>query len=480
MKNIFQNQKNLILMITSAILFVGCAPKNTASLDQAAQSISDSLGCANVQSKVFDSFYELLDQNQSIPLAGDLKDSLQKKLAVLKTDQHLSKEEAEKLDQVSAKLLNVVDLMLSESVQNPQVTSKEQIQKLIEYEMEDQSSPQTIATHSKVNAALKEVRALSAELPVSCANPDQEIPMSAAAVANSKLSKGLDMVFATAYQSCRVLDLPPMDSTTPNIQGVTRVGTHSDGIGGKRLVTDVKAAQNSHYYMRGIASESSCTKTTPLIYDYGGKVFTSGNTISFFKNAGSGTEALGVDCSGYVAASIAVGGLRYKPGLANKPIYANQGASKYMDAAKSGFTCFENVTVTPLVSIKEGDVVGVSGHVLAIDKIGADPFALANIKTVAECSTLNYKNFDIVIVQSSPSKGGIGMNKYKVKDYLAESSKMKTAFVEMGKNACLAKFQYKWIKPASSDWGFVRHKRTAECVTARAVMEGESCTKACL
>lgn len=480
MKINFKKQKSIVVTLAAAGFFVGCAPQNLSSLSKASQSISESLGCTNVKSKVFDSFYELLDETQAIPQASDFKTVLHEKLVSIKSEKQLSQSESDKLDQISDQLDEVIDLMLSESAKNPRLSVHEQIEKLIEYEMEDQSTRTIIETQQQVSAKMKQIKALSEEIPVDCAHPDKEAPLSASAVANAKMAKGLNMVFATAYQSCRVLDLPPMDASTPNVVGISRVGTHEDGIGGKRLVTDTKAVENSHYYMRGIASESSCVKTTPLIYDYGGKVSSSGNTLSFFKNAGSGTAALGVDCSGYVAASIAVSGLRYKPGLVTKPIYANQSASKYIDSAKSGFSCFENVTLTPAVSIKEGDIVGVSGHVVAVDKIGADPFGLKNVNSVDDCANLNYRNFDIVIAQSSPSKNGIGMNKYEVRDYINESGKMKTAFVEMGKQACLAKFQNKNIKPASSAWGFVRHKGTADCVAERAVLEGESCTRACL
>ncbi len=455
---------------------------NTASLEKTSQGITDSLGCTNLQSNVFDSFYEMLGQDQAIPLAGDLKKALQKKLDNLKTENRFSKLDSEKLDRISAKLSEVVDLMLSESAKNPTITIREQIEKLIEYEMEDQSSAEIVSTHQKLHASLKEVSTLSKELDVDCATPNHEIGLPKVPAVDAKVSKGLNMVFANAYQSCRVLDLPPMDGSTPDVSGISRVGTHSDGVGGKRLISDMKKVQSTHYYIRGLASESSCVtvRDNPLIYDYGGKASTSGNTLNFQKNAGSGTAALGIDCSGYVSAGIAVAGLRYKPGLPNKTIYANQGARKFISASSSGFSCFENVTVTPTSGIKVGDIVGVNGHVVAIDRLGSDPFGLKNMRSASECSNVNYRNFDIVVSQSSPSKNGIGINKYIVRDYVAESGKMKTAFVEMAKQVCLAKFQNKNLKPSSSDWGFVRHKGTSECIAPRAMLAGESCTKACV
>lgn len=47
-----------------------------------------------------------------------------------------------------------------------------------------------------------------------------------------------------------------------------------------------------------------------------------------------------------------MGGLRDKPGLDNKPIFIRQTSSKFIDATQSG------------------DIIGVNGHVVAIDKIG--------------------------------------------------------------------------------------------------------------
>ena len=138
------------------------------------------------------------------------------------------------------------------------------------------------------------------------------------------------------------------------------------------------------------------------------------------------------------------------------------------------------MTVTPTGSIKSGDIVGVVGHVLAVDTLGADPFGLKEMRTASDCAKVDYRKFDFVVSQSSPSKNAIGINKYEARFYLAESGKMQKAFVEMGRQACLAKFQNKNIKPASAEWGFVRHKGTAECVAPRAVIEGEVCTKACL
>lgn len=477
-------KKSLLLLLASGSIY-SCAPGHVNSIENASQNISDSLGCKDVKSKVFDSFYEMVDQDRFVPNADDLKTSLDKKVDEMVKSKKLNHSDMAKVDQLKTELHNLVDAMLSEAARNPNLTSKDLIQKLIEYEMEDQSDINTIESTKTIAGAASKVKSLSQSMQLSCATGPVGSGSATPAPSVGKVSKGIDMVFATAYQSCRVLDLPAMDRSTASVVGVSRVGTHADGIGGKREVTDLASVQKSHYYIKGIATESQCApvRNNPLIYDYGGEPSISNSTINFQANAGSGTNALGVDCSAYVSSTIAVAGLRYKPEVANKPIYIRQTSTKFISAAQSGFTCFDNVTVTPASTVKAGDIIGVIGHVVAIDKVGSDPFGLALVKSVDGCSNLDFNNFDITITQSSPSKNGIGINKYILKDYLLESGpsgKMTVAFVGMAQQACLAKFQNKSIKPVSTAWGFLRHKGTPECLAPRVSMVGESCTQKCL
>lgn len=492
-------QKKMMSLV-APLVFVGCAKNNSQSIELASQSIKQSLGCENVKSLTYDSFYELLDQSKLTPNPEDLKTALHKQLADLQASNNFSSDEKKKLNLIVEQMDQVVDLMLSESIKNPHLSWKEQIQKIIQYEMEDQSTRDLVETHQALRSHLDQVKQLSSSLSLACetteASPDSPAPTTGSAgstqggsvnpTAESSalvgVAQGLKRVISTAYQSCRVLDLPALDKNAPSVVGITRLAEkHPDGIGAKRVISDLASVQKTHYYIRGIATESSCqpVRNNPLIYDYGGEPAISKNTLNFFSNAGTGTSVLGVDCSAFVSSAIAVSGLRYKPDLPNKPIYTRQTSSQFINAAKSGFTCFDNVSLTPNQSILPGDIVAVVGHVVAIDSIGQDPFGLNQVKSVSECSKLNYKNFDIVIAQSSPSKNGIGINKFVVSDYLDESTKMRDAFVKMGTQACLAKFQNKTLQPLDSAWGFIRHKGTASCLATRVSMVGESCTQSC-
>lgn len=474
--------KNIhILLIGSALGFSGCSKNNSQFVDQASQSMANSLGCTQMKSLVFDSFYEMIDKDQSVPSASEMQQSLKKEMDQLKVDKQFSAEQSATMDQITKELFKVVDLMLA---QNPDLNStswKEQIQKIIEFEMGDRSSEASIQAQNEIEQSLNHVKELSQNLDVSC-KVNYKPEVSGLATSEISLHSGVNRVMATAYQSCRAVDLPAMDSGTAAVDGITRLAqNHPDGVGGKRVISNLKAVQNTHYYIRGIATESSCVKVrdNPMIYDYGGEPSITDSTLNFFKDAGTGTKALGIDCSAFVSSAIAVSGYRYKPNLANKPIYTRQTSTKFISAENSGFTCFENVTVTPKQSILSGDIVGVNGHVVIVDRIGHDPFGLTSINKVSDCANLNYKNFDIDVAQSSPSKNGIGINKFKLSDYLDETTKMRVAFVDMAEQSCLAKFQNKNLKPKNSAWGFLRHKATPECQAPRVSLGGESCAKSC-
>ena len=472
--------------IAISLFLFNCAKAPSQAVQSASESISKSLGCTNVKSKVFDAYYEMIDHEQFIPTIKNINFEIDTKLDSIFSAKNLSAPSAADVIALKTELHSLTESLLSESKVNPNITWKEQIQKLIEYEMEDQSHSKIINTTSAINQHFLNIKALSEKMDLPChENSDpsksENSALKSAPPGPGKMSIGTKMVFATAYQSCRVLDLPEMDRSTPSVIGISRVGTHPDGVGGKRLVTNLRAVQDTHYYIRGLASESNCVdvKNNPLIYDYGGEPFISGNTINFQKDAGTGTSALGVDCSAYISSAIAVAGLRYRPGVENKTIFIRQTSEKFINASLSGFTCFKNITVTPQKSIEPGDVVGVHGHVVTIDKIGTDPFGLKLLNSSRDCRSMDYKNFDITISQSSPSKNGIGINKYAIKDYLDESNKMRFAFLGMAEQACRAHFENKNFQPKNSDWGFIRHLGTSECLAPRVTMVGESCTQKC-
>ncbi|AZZ37757.1 hypothetical protein CIK05_13430 [Bdellovibrio sp. qaytius] len=475
--------------------------KNSPRVVESSQKAAEAIGCSSFQSKVYDSMYDYLDNEKDAPALSEFSSSLNDKIDALALAQKINNPEAvAKLKQNISDLYKVLIEKAAELKQTK--TSKEHLQTIIEMEMGDTSTPENVQlnqaaakTFAKVDQSVKEldVQCGSGETTEEPGDPavvEQPVDDGSAtvsdapvAVAQKNVVVGSHNVLATAYQSCAVLEIPDMSAATPDAQGIERYGTHPDGIGGKRRVASLSSVQNTHPYIKVAGgAQAGCfnVRNNPLIYDYGGEASVANNVINFAKDSGSGTSALGVDCSAYVSSAIAAGGLRYKPGVENKAIYIRQTSSKFINAKSSGFSCFNNVTATPSTSILPGDIVGVSGHVLIVDKVGADPFGLKRLKSASDCNSMNISNFDFTVSQSSPSKGGVGLNKYVAKDYLRESTKMSTAFLGFAKAACQAYFGGKSVATPSSSYGVIRHNGQANCLSPRIQLAYQSCVSQCM
>ena len=204
----------------------------------------------------------------------------------------------------------------------------------------------------------------------------------------------------------------------------------------------------------------------------------SSSQISLFQDSGGG-DALGIDCSAFVSSAVGVAGLRYKPGTDNKPVYTRYTSRDFISATKSNWTCYENISVSKSNSIKSGDIVAVEGHVVMVDTVGADPFGISKVSSSSGCDSLSYKNYDFAVIQSSPSKNSVGINRYRANVYLSESSKMQAVFGAYAKAQCRAKFSGATTNASTSSFGIIRHKDTAQCKTTALSLVGESCIKNC-
>lgn len=299
---------------------------------------------------------------------------------------------------------------------------------------------------------------------------------------------GLRVAFATSYQSCKTLELPPINEFTEELEGIAISGTHSNGVGKKRVYQNVPKVLQSHYYYKNILPlEKSCylPSTHPLIYDYGGKPATSQDPLSkldLFTNQGSGTSVLGIDCSGFVFSAVARGGLKLAPEKVLKAAYVHGISAKmFKDPQKNGLTCFSPITVSSNKTLIGGEVAASSGHVIMIDDVGSDPFGIKNIKSPSDCNSSNvsYRNFEFSIIQSSPYKNAIGIGKAKASAYLAESASMRAGFEKYALAACLAQFG-KTQTPKSSDITIIRHTGSSECINLNYIaLAREECVLSC-
>lgn len=466
--------------------------KYNSSIHESSSKAVENLGCSENQfkSKVFDSMYDYLEAEQSEPDLSALQLALNEKIDLIVHNQGIT--DQQKINELKTEFFKIFELIVQENKELKNLSQpREILEALIELEMQDISTVENRTLKTQVQAQFSKVNQLSQDLKLECQNhqavetttPTEVVE--ATVSVQEKMINGANNVLSTAYQSCDVLNLPEIDSKTPNVVGIKITGKHEDQIGSLRTIASLKSVQETHPYIKVAGDgQNGCFNvySKPLIYDYGGSPSVSNNVINFFKDAGTGTSVLGVDCSAYISSAIATSGYRYKPGLENKAVYIRQTSRKFINAKQSGFDCFDNITVNGFQSILPGDIAAVKGHVVFIDRIGTDPFGLKKLKSINECKTISTKNFDFIISQSSPSKNGVGLNKYVVKDYLEEAGqlgKMSIMFKEMAKTACEAYFKNIKIKPTSTEWGILRHSGKPECVAPKVQLAQQACVQSC-
>lgn len=332
-----------------------------------------------------------------------------------------------------------------------------------------------------------------------CANPDQPIEtqpepitVNAKTIWDQLLAQGSPEVYgarktlAIAYQSCDVLSMKPITNATPGVQGIEIIGRHPAG-GLKRKIASLASVNATHPYIKNNRlAQNGCfeVRNSPMIYDFGGKPYTNAqrpDLLNMFKNAGTGTDVLGIDCSAYVFSALAIAGLKLDPDP-NKVLKADLvhgvGSRAFKEPQYNGLRCLQKIKVTKTKNIVPGDIVAINGHVVMIDAVGADPFGLESITQAADCSNVSSQNFSFTIAQSSPSKNGVGINRFRASDYLEDSATFKAGLEAYARAACRAKFG---LSPNidSPDLSIVRHKKTPECMAEPLVEQNESCVAFC-
>ncbi|WP_373999686.1 hypothetical protein [Bdellovibrio bacteriovorus] len=510
------------LYFALGMMMTACAPQGFDAVQNIASDTVQDIACKDQQleTKLWDGLKTYLIEQKTIPTADVMKEAFHNQVEKL-SEQNPQLTSAE-VKRLNADLDALVDSLLSEAPEGERVETPEQLLMLLSaIDVGDRTTVFRSYMQDKVRGNFTQLQKTVQALDVNCSNDnassgtpstggeeETETPItptepSAPVVEEPNrdyewhkqqaLDSGTPLsvfggrwAFATTYQSCQSVQLPSLNAQVPNIQGISIVGKHSDGVGNKRQIASLSKVQSTHYYIKDMTSYGQgCfnVRSNPLIYDYGGKPYATTATnaeIDMFKNNGDGTSVLGIDCSGYVFTSMATAGLRLKSGRALKASDAwAWGSSSYVEPQNNGLTCLNKISVSPTTTMKAGDIVAVYGHVLLIDKVGADPFGINSVKSESECSKLKSDGFDFVVAQSSPNKEGIGINYYQARDYLPTSSKMKTGLEKYAYYTCLSKFNGKTYTPNVGTLSVVRHKGTADCMAPRVKMARESCIQSC-
>ncbi|WP_413581493.1 hypothetical protein [Bdellovibrio sp. HCB288] len=505
--------RNLVLSLSASVFLAACGQQLPVAIDDmASQTVSD-IACKNqkLEEKLYDGLKSYLIEQKTIPTAEELKSAM--KIHVQKLAQENPRMTSAQAERVQKDLDGLVDSLLAEAPQGERVENSDQLLILLSaIDVGDRSTTFRSYMQDRVRANFTQLSTTVKSMELECpedsgsnstagTETETEEPSTPEVVVNSDfeyhkkqaVAAGVPLAvfgerwaLATAYQSCNSVKIPALDDSVSDIQGISITGKHSDGVGNKRMIASLAKVQATHPYIKEESNyPSSCfnVRQNPLIYDYGGKPYATTATtspINFFKNSGSGTSVLGIDCSAYVYSSMATVGLRVKEGRALKGSDSwAWGSTAFVEPTKNGLTCLNKISVTPDMSLKAGDIVAVPGHVLLVDKVGADPFGIANARTTSDCSKITSESFDFSVAQSSPSKEGVGINHSVAKDYLPTSEKMKAGLEKYAYYACLAKINSKSYTPNLGTLSVVRHKGTTACMDKRVSLSQESCIQSC-
>lgn len=489
------NQRVSKLVFATIILAAGCQNNQFVVDQEFADSALQGVTCGDPKSLLLDQYKIMLLDDKIKPEKMQVAQLMQDKIKQLRPNAT-----PEQLYKIEQSLLKWIDLIESKALNNPQWTKLDKLTYLSSFDVEDGSNPLLTQDLKQKTQIILELQQSLKPLNLSCesstlppAPEGNELlavePFSRQRAVQKKVNPGTYgayVVMASAYQNCPALEQKVITRQTPALEGIAIVGKHENGVGLKRSIASLPKVQATHPYLdREVIRRSACYNTfdKPLIYDYGGKPFvegTSKNILNLHKNAGSGTSELGIDCSGFIFSALATVGLKIKKDRPMKALDVySWNARSFMNPTSSGMSCLERVTQTS-TPFTSGLIFANEGHIVMIDTIGADPFGLKRLKKESECEALTASQFDFSIIQSSNSKNGVGINRYRAADYFLSGNSMTPGILDYGKAYCRAYFQKKPVTISTTRAGLVRHRSELKaCLDQRVSLAYESCVSQC-
>ncbi len=297
------------------------------------------------------------------------------------------------------------------------------------------------------------------------------------------LVAGARKVMATAYQSCSVLDMPVLP-LHHNVRGIRASSRHPSGQGWRRVITNLQALNSSHYYLQngavGRGPQCLNVRQSPLIYDFGGKPSTIKNSINLFRNAGSGSKALGVDCSGFVASAMASAGLRLKPRVFIRSVHVKAVSSwMFKTARRNRLSCLKEQDISAENPLQVGDIIASNSHTVIVDSTGADPFQLSGVRQASQCHSkkMSATRFNFVVIQSSAHNNGTGINRMRIGD--SAEGGIKRGLERVASRACYKMFgENRHID--LDEISILRHSSNdPRCRDKEVYMEHQECVRDC-
>ena len=497
----FKSRTSVAVRTGAAIAFsaflVSCA-QTPASAPAVAEKSVKALGCESFADEFWDGLHQYTIEKKAFPEPSVMRASYASDIA--RRYPALPAAEQEKLAGLMADLFELLTVEAPAKLGVRQGDYDELLQLLAALELGDRTTPQRDQIQERIGAKLGEIARVTNDPAFAheCeSSKDLELP-EAEAQAGSLLSHwkatrhpavyGALKSMATAYQSCEAGTQAAMNDRTRDVAGIEVVGKHPNKVGDKREIKDLAALLRTHYYLedyRRPASSCFAVTRSPLIYDYGGKPragASQSSNLDFFRDAGTGTKVLGIDCSGYIFSSLATAGLKLKKSGRLKAVSVfGTSARSFKDPKRSGLDCFASATFKGRESLKPGDIMATNGHVLMIDTVGSDPFGIERFTKESECtrSNMDISRFDFVVIQSSTAKNAMGIGRMQAADYFPTNEDMSKGVLDQAVEACKAKVRGSTVKTKPDITGVSRHAGTSACKDRSIALANESCISSC-
>lgn len=486
--------KSLILIL-SATSLIAC--DRGASPEEIAVKASEVAACPAGETYLHDSIQENLEKFGSIPSSESVLSAFEDKLNTEKElkslSSNLTSDLSESFKAFYTSLENEIEKAESKEEALKALGKLEfgshedkELQKNYSQNVKDFQSlaAQVFSTCQKPNESSSEenISEETKEAPITSSDFFEELKNKTSNLSHYGAMKS----FAIAYQSCEALDIDALTDQDEDMEGIKIVGNHPGGIGNIREIGSFTKVRRTHPYIKNYRKPASnCVDSTkkPLIYDFGGKpasTTSASSSLNFFKDAGSGSKELGVDCSGYVFSALMTAGLKLSP---NKPLRArnvNSIPARFYMNPGSRMSCIKKVKAGAEDSLRSGDIFASRGHIFIVVKIGEDPLGVKKALNTDTCSSITSDDFDFTLMQSSPVKGAIGMNHMDGRDYMKTSTSMKKGLEKFARLDCKNKKSGRTTTPSIEEASLVRHLMTPECVTEKNLkLDKESCVKRC-
>ena len=495
----------------------GCSPgfNSSSSSSEVAKDLDESLGCQDFENKLWSAFTKSIEDTGRPPEAGEIQAALGFRLKNSSRLGKISEASKAQVSKLTGGIATVIALRNEKglSVANTQTLDEDSrrglcLERVAQLEFGDRTTEEKSQDVDTVRAQIAELKALAQReglIGVACSAPIAPISPTPTATAPSSPSGLFDSwkasvappvygglkTVSTIYQSCEAATRAPLGSDVSNVQGITVTGRHSSGTGNVRRITNLKSFLATQPYIGNAAYKRplpTChdVQALPSIYDYGGKPYASTSNekvLNLFRNAGTGSSDLGIDCSALVYTSYAAVGLKFKKESALKATLVNGVSSTMLtEPQKNGLTCLDHAKFTAKSNMQPGDIIAIKGHVVMVADVGNDPLGIDSITSVSQCrsSNISIGKFNFTIFQSSPEKGGIGVNRMKASYYLSSLSTMGRGMIDHAVNACKAKFQSTALVSKSTRASVVRHLGTAACSDSTPIkLTQEECLSSC-